>query len=516
MDLDDPGTVARLVEGLAAAQARDWRAAPAVGGRAGEGLPTAVMDPAAPSRQVGVCLQAGPDQARTALHTAAAAAAEWQRKPVSDRADCLRLASEAMESDEAALIWLLCREAGRTLQDAHLEVREAVDFLRYYAAQAERLQAGPIILPGPTGESNQLRYRGRGPFLCISPWNFPLAIFTGQVAAALVTGNPVLAKPAEQTPLVAAAAVRMLHAAGVPAEVLQLLPGDGAELAGALLQDPRLAGVAFTGSFETARAIQRELAQRRGPIVPLIAETGGVNTMIVDATALPEQVTRDVLQSAFRSAGQRCSAARLLCLQDDIADSQIAMIAGAMQELRLGDPSLLSTDVGPVIDEVAYLALQAYRERARERFRILGEAPAAADGGGWFVRPCLFEVESAADVPEEIFGPFLHVLRWPADGLTGLLEDINALGYGLTLAIHSRSARRVSEIARRARVGNVYVNRNQIGAVVGSQPFGGEGRSGTGPKAGGPNYLLRFVAEQTLCEDTTAAGGNASLFTLEG
>jgi RHH-type proline utilization regulon transcriptional repressor/proline dehydrogenase/delta 1-pyrroline-5-carboxylate dehydrogenase len=411
---------------------------------------------------------------------------------------------------------LLCREAGRSVADAHLEVREAVDFLRYYAAEAERLFAAPGALPGPTGEDNHLHLAGRGPFLCIAPWNFPLAIFTGQAAAALAAGCPVLAKPAEQTPLVAAEAVRVLHRAGVPGDVLQLLPGEGPTLGQALLPDSRLAGVAFTGGTATARVIAQTLAVREGPMIPLIAETGGINAMIVDSTALPEQVTRDVLTSAFQSSGQRCSALRLLCLQEDVADRQLEMLAGAMQLLRVGDPALLATDVGPIIDEEALERLVAYRDRAKQRFRLVAESPrGAACEAGLFLPPIAFEIPSVAELREEIFGPVLHVVRWRAGALDELVDQINGLGYGLTLALHSRSQTRAERVIRRARVGNLYVNRNQIGAVVGVQPFGGEGLSGTGPKAGGPHYLERFTVERVVTVDTTAAGGNASLLTIE-
>ncbi len=514
LDLNDEDTLLRLADQFDAAARQTWRSGPIVGGCVAGGVRQPVLDPAGPAAEVGGWIPADASNAVQAMEIAAPAALAWRQKTVRFRSELLRKAGDALEAASADFMWLLCREAGRCLGDAHQEVREAVDFLRYYASQAEQTLAD-TVLPGPTGEENRLRYRGRGTFLCISPWNFPLAIFTGQVAAALVAGNSVLAKPAEQTPLVAAHLVRLLHQVGVPAGVLHLLPGDGPTVAKPLLADARLAGVAFTGSLPTARAIGKMLADRVGPMIPFIAETGGVNAMIVDATALPEQVTRDVLQSAFRSAGQRCSALRLLCLQDDIADNQIEMIAGAMQELRMGDPARISTDVGPVIDAEAHDFLQCYRKQAGLRFRVLAETPPASGGSGWFVRPTAFEVGEVSDVSEEIFGPFLHVLRWRAGKLETLVDEINALGYGLTLSIHSRSQSRVQQIAGRARVGNVYVNRNQIGAVVGSQPFGGEGLSGTGPKAGGPNYLKRFVLEQTLSTDTTAAGGNASLFTLQ-
>ena len=366
-------------------------------------------------------------------------------------------------------------------------------------------------MPGPTGESNTLRYRGRGVFVCISPWNFPLAIFLGQVAAALAAGNAVVAKPAEQTPLIAARAVALLHAAGVPASALHLVPGDG-EVGACLVADRRVAGVAFTGSTEVGRAINEVLAAKNGPIVPLIAETGGINPMIVDATALPEQVIDDVITSTFRSTGQRCSALRLLCLQEDVAEPMLDMLIGAMRELKVGDPRNVSTHLGPVIDAEAKKSLEdwiAKMEHAgRLRFRWNGEASPAA---GTYVAPALIELDRARELQQEVFGPVLHVVRWRAEEIDALLDDIAANSTALTLGIHSRIDLTIERIAARLPHGDVYVNRNMIGAVVGTQPFGGAGLSGTGPKAGGPNYLRRFATEQVVTVNTAAAGGNASL-----
>jgi RHH-type proline utilization regulon transcriptional repressor/proline dehydrogenase/delta 1-pyrroline-5-carboxylate dehydrogenase len=370
-------------------------------------------------------------------------------------------------------------------------------------------------MPGPTGESNELRYRGRGVFVCISPWNFPLAIFLGQAAAALVAGNTVVAKPAEQTPVVAAEAVRLLHAGGIPSDALQLVAGDG-KVGAVLVADPRIAGVAFTGSTEVGWAINRALAAKQGAIAPLIAETGGINAMIVDATALPEQVTDDVVTSAFRSAGQRCSALRLLCLQDDVADRMMEMISGAAAELQLGDPRDPATHVGPVIDADSKSRLEAWIARMsaqrRVRFRWDETRPLP---GGLFVPPTIVELDRARDLKEEVFGPVLHVVRWHAHRLQGLLEEIASNGTGLTLGIHSRIDSMVADVAGRLPHGNIYVNRNMIGAVVGTQPFGGTALSGTGPKAGGPNYLRRFATEQVVTINTAAAGGNASLLAQE-
>jgi RHH-type transcriptional regulator, proline utilization regulon repressor / proline dehydrogenase / delta 1-pyrroline-5-carboxylate dehydrogenase len=407
----------------------------------------------------------------------------------------------------------MAREGGKTLDDGIAEIREAADFCRYYALEARRLFADRL-LPGPVGEENRYRLRGRGIFVCISPWNFPLAIFLGQTAAALAAGNAVVAKPAEQTPLVAFEAVRLMHEAGVPAGALHLLPGNG-RIGAALVADARIAGVAFTGSTEVGRAINRALAAKDGPIVPLIAETGGINAMIADATALPEQVTDDIVASAFRSAGQRCSASRLLLLQSDIADQAIAMIAGAAGELRLGDPADPATDMGPVIDSDAKEALLGYLDRVREKpgYRIVhaGEAPQE----GTFLAPHIIEIDDPRMLTEEVFGPVLHVARFEAERLDEMIAAVRDSGYGLTFGLHTRVGGRAERIARALQVGNVYVNRNTIGAVVGSQPFGGFGFSGTGPKAGGPSYLPRFALEQVVSTDTTAAGGNASLVTME-
>jgi RHH-type proline utilization regulon transcriptional repressor/proline dehydrogenase/delta 1-pyrroline-5-carboxylate dehydrogenase len=434
----------------------------------------------------------------------------WNRTPVAERAAVLRRAADAMEAQLPELCALLVVEAHKTWGDTVSEVREAVDFLRYYANDAERVMA-PQSLPGPTGESNTLRLGGRGAWVCISPWNFPLAIFVGQVAAALATGNTVLAKPAEQTPAVAQAAVALLHQAGVPADALQLLHGPGETVGAALVAAPGVAGVVFTGSTPVARTIQRALADKDGPIVPLIAETGGINALVVDSTALPEQVADAVVHSAFRSAGQRCSALRLLCVQDEVADAVIDMVRGAALELSVGDPASLSTDVGPLIDRAAFEQIGCHVQRLRQTAtdhlpsdRTCAEVPN-------LIPPQLFEVDRIEAVSEEIFGPVLQVYRFKGDPMT-VIERINALGYGLTLGIQTRIESRAQALAEAARVGNVYVNRNMIGAVVGVQPFGGEGLSGTGPKAGGPHYLLRFCAEQTLTINTTATGGNVALF----
>lgn len=454
--------------------------------------------------------QAQASDAVAAVQRSRTAMAAWNHTPVAERAAVMRRAADAMEAQLPELCALLVIEANKTWDDTVSEVREAVDFLRFYANDAERVMA-PQTLPGPTGESNTLRLEGRGPWVCISPWNFPLAIFMGQVSAALVTGNTVLAKPAEQTPAVARAAVQILHAAGVPADALQLLHGPGETVGAALVAAPGVAGVVFTGSTPVAKIIQRALAAKDGPIVPLIAETGGINAMLVDSTALPEQVADAVVFSAFRSAGQRCSALRLLCVQDEIADTVIEMVRGAALELVVGDPAQLSTDVGPVIDQEAFENIQGHLTRLRQQAtdclptdRPLADVP-------HLIAPHMFELSTIDQVRDEIFGPVLQVCRFKGDPMA-VIEHINAMGYGLTMGIQTRIDSRAQALAAAARVGNVYVNRNMIGAVVGVQPFGGEGMSGTGPKAGGPHYLLRFCSEQTLTINTTAAGGNVALF----
>ena len=450
-----------------------------------------------------------------AIAGAQRAAHAWDRLGGPARAAILDKAANLYERDRARLMAVLVREAGKTLENALGDVREAIDFLRYYAAQTRRLFAGPVTLRGPTGERNTLELRGRGPFACISPWNFPLAIFTGQVAAALAAGNPVLAKPAEQTPIVAYLATDFLNEAGLPPGVLQLLPGDGA-VGAALVKDKRVAGVAFTGSNATGWAIQQALAERRGSMVPLIAETGGLNAMIADSSALPEQVIRDVVRSAFDSAGQRCSAARLFFVQEEVSRVMIDMLVGAVETLEIGDPLDYATDIGPVIDEESAERLDAHKLRMqRQAAQLVDLALPPECEAGTYVTPAVFEIAHAGLLKEEVFGPILHVVRYAGGHLDRVIEAINASGYGLTLGLHSRIAAVADYVAEHARVGNLYVNRNQIGAVVGVQPFGGEGLSGTGPKAGGPNYLARFATERVRATDITATGGNVALLRLE-
>jgi RHH-type proline utilization regulon transcriptional repressor/proline dehydrogenase/delta 1-pyrroline-5-carboxylate dehydrogenase len=516
IDLTDLEELVPLAAVMEAAGASSWSAAPLIGGATRSGTARPVTNPADRRQTVGQVTEAGKTEVEEALTRASRAAEGWDATPATERAASLDRAADLMEQSRAQLMAMAVREAGKTLPDALAEVREAVDFCRYYAERARADFAQPLPLPGPTGERNQIALHGRGVFACISPWNFPLAIFTGQVTAALAAGNAVVAKPAEQTPLIAAAAVRLLHQAGVPADVLHLLPGDGPSVGAPLVADPRLAGVAFTGSTETARGINKVLAARDGPIVPLIAETGGQNAMIVDSSALPEQVVRDVLASSFQSAGQRCSALRVLFVQADIADKLEEMLVGAMAELKIGDPALLATDVGPVIDEDAKVMLEKHAQRMAHAGELLFAATLGPDcAHGSFFAPRAFRIDRLAQLEREVFGPILHIIHFAGDRLDDVLDAINATGYGLTLGIHSRIDSTVQHIHERLRVGNAYVNRNMIGAVVGVQPFGGEGLSGTGPKAGGPRYLHRFATERTLTIDTTAAGGNASLLSLQ-
>ncbi len=447
-----------------------------------------------------------------AAHRAATAFPAWEATPAAARRACLDKLADAIEADRSRFVALLAKEAGRTLADAVAEVREAADFCRYYGAQCERLFSAGETLPGPTGEANTLELHGRGIFACISPWNFPLAIFTGQVAAALAAGNTVVAKPAPQTPAIATVAAELMHAAGIPEDAVRLVLG-GPDVGAALVAHEAIAGVAFTGSTATAKRIQRSLAAKDGPVAVLIAETGGQNAMIVDSTALPEQVTDDVIASAFRSAGQRCSSLRVLYVQADIAEKLLAMIAGAMDTLAIGDPADSATDIGPVIDQAALAKLQRHVESMRGR--ILHQCPVPTRLDGPYIGPTLIEVDSIADLDAEHFGPILHVARFAADQLGTVLTDIRNAGYGLTLGVHSRIHRRAHEVMATVKAGNTYVNRDMIGAVVGVQPFGGEGLSGTGPKAGGPHYLLRFAVERTVTWNTVATGGNAELLSLE-
>jgi RHH-type proline utilization regulon transcriptional repressor/proline dehydrogenase/delta 1-pyrroline-5-carboxylate dehydrogenase len=516
LNLADDRVLANLLTAMQDASARPMAAYPIVGGNAVSGAAVDSINPADRSHTVGTCQVATVEHVDNAIANACVAQWEWDCTPASERAEILEKAADLYEQHRPELLSLCIGEAGKTLPDAVAELREAVDFLRFYAAEARKHFGDPTLLPGPTGERNTLGLRGRGVFVCISPWNFPLAIFTGQVAAALAAGNAVIAKPAEQTPLVAFQAVELLMEAGVPRDVLQFLPGDGATVGGRAVADPRIAGVAFTGSTETARLINRTLAGRDAPIGALIAETGGQNAMFVDSSALPEQVVKDAVFSAFNSAGQRCSALRLLCLQKDIADRVIELLIGHMEELVVGNPALLATDVGPAIDEEARSMLEAHVKQMEQTARILYRCNLGNDTeSGTFFPPTLIEIDSVDALKREVFGPVLHVMRFRSRDLHATIDAVNATGYGLTMGLHSRIDARARKLAEQSGAGNIYVNRNMIGAVVGVQPFGGRGLSGTGPKAGGPHYLPRFGTEYTVSNNIAAVGGNASLLSLE-
>jgi len=512
-DFGDPAALAALETEVRARAGASHAGGPILSGRTARDLTVPVTSPADTSEVVGLTRDATAQEIRTAMEEAAAAQPAWDAMPAEARAACLTNAAELLQQRRGTFLSLLIREAGKTLPDAVAELREAVDFCRYYAARGRELFGAPEQLPGPTGERNTLSLHGRGVFVCISPWNFPLAIFTGQITAALVAGNAVVAKPAPATPLIAHAMTRLLHEAGVPPAVLQLTPADGPPFGEVALTHPALAGVAFTGSTATASTINRTLANRAGAIVPLIAETGGVNAMVVDATALPEQVVDDAVTSAFTSAGQRCSALRVLYLQEEIAPRVIEMLIGAMRELKVGSPAELSTDLGPVISEAARARLVRHAERMRREAQLLYacELDAALAAKGYFFPPQLIELKRLDQLSTEEFGPILHVARYRSDQLPQVLAAIRATGYGLTLGVHTRVESIAEHVFRSLPVGNTYVNRNMIGAVVGVQPFGGQGLSGTGPKAGGPHYLLRFANERTLTINTAAIGGNVEL-----
>ncbi|HSS65954.1 MAG TPA: bifunctional proline dehydrogenase/L-glutamate gamma-semialdehyde dehydrogenase PutA [Gammaproteobacteria bacterium] len=500
-DLSDRADLDELRLAMLGAEAEAWTGGAIVAGEETGGDAREVLSPSDRERVVGRVRDAQGKDIERALKSAAGAARAWGETPAAQRADCLRKLADLMEEETPALMAIAVREAGKTLNDALAEVREAVDFCRYYALRAEKSCNSGTRLRVPREDGRIVRLEGGGVFCCISPWNFPLAIFTGQITAALAAGNSVVAKPAEQTPLIAAAGVRLMHRAGIPPEVLHLLPGDGATVGSALVADSRVTGVCFTGSTEVAQIINKTLAKREGPIYPLIAETGGMNAMIVDSSALPEQVTRDVVMSAFQSAGQRCSALRVLFIQEEVADRMIEMIRGAMEELCVGDPAYLSTDIGPVIDEEARSMLEGHIRRMRGEARLIQQVkPGPGTGRGSFVAPTAFEIDRLSRLQREVFGPVLHVLRYSGNQLDAVIEAINATGYGLTHGIHTRVDETRDYILARVRAGNAYVNRNQIGAVVGVQPFGGEGLSGTGPKAGGPHYIPRFASERAVKE----------------
>ena len=518
-DLDDAPSRLALLEAMEKAfDAREVFALPLVGGRQQRtGQPEDIFNPADRQERIGTSYAATPDNVREAFAAARKAFPAWDAAKAAERAAILEKIADLYEENAASLMMYCVREAGKTLADAVAELREAVDFCRYYAARGRAdFDENGVEVPSYTGESNLLMLQGRGVFVCISPWNFPLAIFTGQVVAALMAGNSVIAKPAEQTPFTAQAAIALMHKAGVPENVLHFLPGDG--LVGEMLvQHADVAGVAFTGSTQAAWSINRTLAGKNGPIVPLIAETGGLNGFIVDSSALTEQAVDDVIASAFGAAGQRCSAARILFVQEDVADKTIAMLRGAMAELKIGDPRFYVTDIGPLIDEEAHAALQRHKSYLEGvgKFVAAARLPDAVRGRGHYFAPMAYEIGDIADLKGEVFGPALHIIRYKGGDLPRVIEALNESGYGLTFGYHTRIDAAAQDAAQKVRAGNVYINRTITGAVVGVQPFGGSGLSGTGPKAGGPHYLHRFAIEKSISDNIAAAGGNAFLVMLE-
>lgn len=515
LDLSNPHELTQVVNQLHEACHDQWLAVPMLHDKLEfSKRKTALYNPSHCDEVVGHVIVATATEVEKALQAAVKAYASWQNTTPAERAVLLRRMADLLENNMTHLMAMCIREAGKSIFNAISEIREAVDFCRYYAEQAELIFT-PHAFKGVTGETNQLEWHGRGVIVCISPWNFPLAIFLGEITAALAAGNVVIAKPAEQTPLIATFAIELLHQAGFPREVVQMLPGTGEEVGAKLVSDPRVDGVIFTGSTETARHIHASLAAKKGPIVPLIAETGGQNAMVVDSSALPEQVVRDAVASSFDSAGQRCSALRVLFIQNDIADRVITMLEGAMRELKVGNPMLIHTDVGPVIDSAAQTKLLAHIEAMKTKGNVRYQTPLPPDAkNGYFVPPTLIEIPHMTCLTEEVFGPILHVIRFNGNELDDVIDQINGTGYGLTFGIHSRIEATIAYFKARVRAGNIYVNRNMIGAVVGVQPFGGEGLSGTGPKAGGPYYLPRLAVERVVSTNTTASGGNTSLMSL--
>ena len=515
-NLFDEDNLRAFSQHLSKLKEEKWNASPTVGDSTSESTGSSIYSPYDHNNIVGYVHKADEKNIESALSYSSKAFTSWHKTSVQERSTALRQCALLLEKHFEDCLVLLITEAGKTITDAIAEVREAIDFCRYYALQAEKLFSQPEIMPGPTGEQNTLYLTGRGTFACISPWNFPLAIFIGQITAALAAGNTVIAKPAGQTPLIAAFAIDLLHQAGIPKAVVQLLPGSGELIGNYLINDQRIKGIAFTGSTETAQHIHQSIAKRQHGIIPLIAETGGQNAMIVDSSALPEQVVLDVIHSAFNSAGQRCSALRVLFLQNDIADKIIQLLKGAMAELTIGSPCSYATDIGPVIDNEAKTKLHDHINKmkgiAKSVFTI--DIPSDLQRGS-YVAPTVIEINRLSQLEKEVFGPVLHVIRFEKNELSNVISDINNTGYGLTLGVHSRIESTVDQVINHANVGNLYVNRNMIGAVVGVQPFGGEGLSGTGPKAGGPHYLYRFCTERTISTNTAAVGGNTSLLALD-
>ena len=515
LDLADPLEIEALVEALEKRSSITYDAPSIVCGKEVGGEEILVKSPADRRIIIGTTRHAEDADIDRALDAAVKAQPGWDALGGEGRAQILERLADLIEEHRVPLLDLLAREAGRVIADGISEVREAADFCRYYALQARLNFAEPKKLKSPTGESNQLSLHGRGVFFCISPWNFPLAIFTGQITAALASGNAVIAKPADPTPLVGAYTIRLMHEAGVPTDVLHLLYGRGSKMGAKVVSDERIIGVALTGSTGTAQTINQALAAKKGPINTLIAETGGQNVMIVDSSALPEQVTDDVLTSAFSSAGQRCSALRVVYLQDSIADKVIDMLKGALAERQIGNPLDLATDIGPVINLESRNGLEKHIDRMHKEAKLIarGTVPDILEDGS-YLAPHIFEIPALSTLKDEEFGPILHVIRYKHDEIEKVMADITDTGFGLTFGVHSRIESYWLDLFAKNAVGNTYVNRNMIGAVVGVQPFGGMGLSGTGPKAGGPHYMLRFANEKVLTINTAAIGGNTELFRL--
>lgn len=519
IDLTDPPTLDALMRDMNAAfSSQSWKAAPLIGGKVHETpLRFDVVNPASIHETIGSVVYSDESLIEKTFSIAHKGWREWSNIPAETRASVLEKIADKLEEQSEKFMVLAIKEAGKTIPDALAEVREAIDFCRYYAQEGRKnFNEDGMLMPGYTGEENRLHLSSRGVFVCISPWNFPLAIFTGQITAALMAGNAVIAKPAEQTPIIAYEMVKLMHECGVPVDALTLMPGDG-RIGAALVAHADVAGVAFTGSTDVAWSINRALAAKDSAIVPLIAETGGQNALIADSSALTEQVIDDVIVSAFGSTGQRCSATRVLFIQDDVADKTLTMLNGAMAELCVGDPMQLSTDIGPLIDETALATLRSHRMHLEGFGKKIAIAPLdrTTEAQGHFFAPMAYEIDSLSSLQKEVFGPALHVVRFDGKRMNEVFEAINNSGYGLTFGLHTRLNSVMEKAAEYVRAGNIYINRSTIGAVVGVQPFGGRGLSGTGPKAGGPHYLARFATETHVCINTTAAGGNTSLVMLE-
>jgi RHH-type proline utilization regulon transcriptional repressor/proline dehydrogenase/delta 1-pyrroline-5-carboxylate dehydrogenase len=515
INLSDIATLKQLEEELRECQSHKITATPLIPGYKSQSKARDVFSPADLSFLVGHCVEANQQDAELALNNAQSAFANWNSAEVYKRALLINKVGDLMQENQAVLMHLLRHEAGKSLDDSISELKEAIDFCRYYAHHANQKMATSMKMPGPTGESNFLSVQGKGVFVCISPWNFPLAIYVGQIVAALVTGNCVIAKPAEQTSIIGYYLAGLIHQAGIPPSVFQFVPGPGRVIGNVLCQSTQTTGVVFTGSTQTAQTINKNLANRENcSIATLVAETGGLNCMIADSSTLPEQLVKDVIASAFISAGQRCSALRVLYIQDDIADDTLEMLAGAMDQMSISHPDYYSSDVGPLIDKNSLNKLNAHIKYMQDNGNLIKALEVPSELNGYYFAPHAFEMDSINLLKEEVFGPFLHVIRYKAKDLDKVIDEINATGYGLTFGVHSRINNTIEHVINRIRVGNCYINRSTIGAVVGVHPFGGMGLSGTGPKAGGPSYLESFITEKTVTNNIAAVGGNADLLEI--